>query len=89
LAFHFRTKAEEEQVWSIVTAFAKYQQYREKWVVEDAKLQDETVEMSRDELIAYLEAHRVERLKRDGLTSKSIVEHERARQLLPMPAAME
>ena len=86
VAFHFKTKSEEEHVWSIVTAFGKYQPYREKWIVEDAKLLSETIEISRDDLITYLEAHRAERLKRDGPTSKSIVEHERACLLLPQLA---
>jgi hypothetical protein len=86
LAFHYRTKAEYDQAWAIVNAFGKYEWYREHMEVSDATLLSETVEMSRDEVAAYLETHRAERLKCDGPTSKSLVEYARANQLLPRPS---
>jgi len=89
VAFHYRTKSQEDQVWSIITAFSKYQPYREKWIVADAQLLAETTEMSRDDLVTYLAEHRAQRLSADGLTSKSIVEYERANRFLPKPTEVE
>ena len=89
LAFHYETENDGREVWNIINTFGDFQWYRDKMDVSDWQLQAETVEMSREDLVTYLEAHRAERLKTDGPTSKSVVEYEFANRVLPKPSDIQ